>query len=414
MNLLLDALAFAAHKHRDQRRKDVAASPYINHPIALARVLAVEAGVTDEVVIAAALLHDTIEDTQTTYAELVSQFGEAVASIVAEVTDDKDLPKAERKALQVSGAPHKSAGAKLVKLADKICNLRDIAQSPPAGWGLSRRQAYFDWAKAVIDGLRGTHARLEALFDAAYARRPVAGAADLRAPVVGVDGCKRGWLAVVRATDGGQLAVTVHATALALLAAHADAAAIAVDVPIGLPDRGYRAADLQARQRLGAGRASSVFLTPPRSVLRSRSYESACNAAFRANGKRISKQTWFLVPKIREWDAALRGDAAARGRTHEVHPELSFLALHGGKPLPDGKKSLMGALARRALLVQYYGEELVWRAERQLDRKAAGLDDLYDAMAALWSAERVARGEAQSLPEVGEVDAMGLVAAIRW
>ena len=100
MNLLLDALAFAAAKHRNQRRKDVDASPYINHPIALARVLSVEAGIHDETVIAAALLHDTIEDTETSYDELLARFGVAVAAIVAEVTDDKNLPKAERKALE--------------------------------------------------------------------------------------------------------------------------------------------------------------------------------------------------------------------------------------------------------------------------------------------------------------------------
>jgi guanosine-3',5'-bis(diphosphate) 3'-pyrophosphohydrolase len=169
---VLRALAFAADKHRDQRRKDAAASPYINHPIALANVLVREGGVGEPEVIAAALLHDTVEDTQTSPAELRGAFGARVAGIVAEVTDDKSLPKAERKRLQVEHAAALSREAKLVKLADKICNLRDMAEHPPASWDLGRRREYFDWARAVIDRLRGVHPGLEAAFDAAYARRP--------------------------------------------------------------------------------------------------------------------------------------------------------------------------------------------------------------------------------------------------
>ena len=172
MNLLLDALAFAADKHRNQRRKDAEASPYINHPIALADVLANEGGVTDENVLIAAILHDTIEDTETSADELRTHFGEAVTAIVLEVTDDKSLPKAERKRLQVEHAPHASREAKLVKLADKICNLRDIKAHPPRDWTLERRREYFDWALSVVDEIRGTNARLERKFDDVFRLRP--------------------------------------------------------------------------------------------------------------------------------------------------------------------------------------------------------------------------------------------------
>lgn len=170
--VVIDALAFAARKHRDQRRKDHAAAPYINHPIALVEVLCSEAGVRDPTVLCAALLHDTIEDTQTTAAELEAVFGVEVCAIVLEVTDDRSLTKAERKRAQVERAGRVSREARLVKLADKICNLRDVASSPPVGWDLARRQAYFDWALEVVDRLRGTHAGLEALFDAAFEARP--------------------------------------------------------------------------------------------------------------------------------------------------------------------------------------------------------------------------------------------------
>jgi len=169
---ILRAVAFAAHKHRNQRRKDEVASPYINHPIALAELLASVGLEQDTEVLIAALLHDTVEDTDTTFEELEAKFGTPIAEIVREVTDDKALPKEERKRLQVDHAAHASRSAKLVKLADKICNLRDIQASPPAGWSSQRKQEYFEWAKRVVDQIRGVHPRLEQLFDAEYARGP--------------------------------------------------------------------------------------------------------------------------------------------------------------------------------------------------------------------------------------------------
>ena len=168
---VLAAAEFAAFKHREQRRKGVRGSPYINHPLAVASTLATEAGVEDVDVLAAAILHDTIEDTNTTAAELERAFGPEVASIVAEVTDEKTHSKALRKRMQISHAPHLSRQAKLVKLADKIVNLRDIVARPPS-WDLKRKQEYFDWAKQVIDGLRGVHPDLEAEFDRVHALRP--------------------------------------------------------------------------------------------------------------------------------------------------------------------------------------------------------------------------------------------------
>ena len=171
-DLILRAVAFAAHKHRDQRRKDKDASPYINHPIELANVLWQEGGVKDPQVIAAALLHDTLEDTETSWQELRGDFGEEIADVVLEVTDTKWIRKEVRKRLQVARAARSSDKAKLVKLADKICNVRDIAAHPPAGWALERKRQYFDWAKEVVDQIRGTHAELEQRFDEVYALKP--------------------------------------------------------------------------------------------------------------------------------------------------------------------------------------------------------------------------------------------------
>lgn len=175
--LLLDAMHFAAQLHRTQRRKGThpgdgaPSTPYINHPLAVAHLLAHHGGVTDPIVLAAAILHDVIEDTVATEEDVRARFGDAVCDIVLECSDDKSLPKATRKRLQVEHASHKSAAAKVVKLADKISNLHDLLHAPPT-WPLLRVQEYFDWAHAVVAGLRGVNPTLEAEFDALYVRRP--------------------------------------------------------------------------------------------------------------------------------------------------------------------------------------------------------------------------------------------------
>ncbi|MDH5473327.1 MAG: HD domain-containing protein [Gammaproteobacteria bacterium] len=169
---LMHALEFASRKHKDQRRKDVDASPYINHPISLANILCNEAGITNIDVICGALLHDTVEDTDTTEQELNREFGEKICSIVMDVTDNPEMNRVERKQAQIDHAAHASTEAKLVKLADKISNLRDVAVNAPPSWSLERRQEYFDWAKQVIDQVRGVHPLLESIFDQAYTNRP--------------------------------------------------------------------------------------------------------------------------------------------------------------------------------------------------------------------------------------------------
>lgn len=163
--LILSALKFAAHQHRCGKRKGKDAIPYINHPIDVAELLWKEAKVRDPVTIAGALLHDTIEDTDTSYDKIKDLFGKDVADLVAEVTDDKRLPKAERKRLQVVNAPHKSLRASQLKLADKISNIRDISVSPPDDWDEERKDDYLDWAQKVVEGLHPESPELKSLFD---------------------------------------------------------------------------------------------------------------------------------------------------------------------------------------------------------------------------------------------------------
>jgi guanosine-3',5'-bis(diphosphate) 3'-pyrophosphohydrolase len=161
VGLLLKALKFAAEKHRHQRRKDKEQSPYINHPIEVAERIWNVGKHEDINVICAALLHDTVEDTDATFEEIEENFGHAIVDMVKEVTDDKSLPKATRKQLQIDHAPHLSQGAKHIKLADKTCNIKDIHRSAPPDWSVERRSEYLRWTEQVVSTISGTNAALE-------------------------------------------------------------------------------------------------------------------------------------------------------------------------------------------------------------------------------------------------------------
>ncbi len=165
------AIDFAAREHSPQRRKGAAAEPYVNHLAEVAALVAEATQGADANLVIAAYLHDTIEDCEVPYEILLAEFGKDVADLVREVTDDKNLLKAERKRLQVEHARSATPRAKHIKLADKISNLNSILASPPADWSAERKREYFEWAAKVVAGCRGVNSWLEARFDAAYARR---------------------------------------------------------------------------------------------------------------------------------------------------------------------------------------------------------------------------------------------------
>jgi (p)ppGpp synthase/HD superfamily hydrolase len=164
------ALDFAARKHAFQRRKGEAQEPYINHVAEVALLLAEATEGEDPNLVLAGLLHDTIEDTKTDPTEIIETFGQDVADLVVEVTDNKSLLKAERKWHQVEHARNKSDRAKMIKIADKISNLKSILHSPPHNWSEKEKREYFDWARKVVDGCRGVNGYLELKFDTTYAK----------------------------------------------------------------------------------------------------------------------------------------------------------------------------------------------------------------------------------------------------
>jgi predicted RNase H-like nuclease len=224
--------------------------------------------------------------------------------------------------------------------------------------------------------------------------------------VVGVDGCHGGWLAIVE-RPGTALIADVFPTFSELFSAVNISARIAVDIPIGLPSEGSRECELTARQLLGRPRNSSVFPVPPRECLEARSYEEACRIRHRIEGKKISKQAYGILAKIREVDAFLDVNESARQCVAEVHPEVSFAAWNGGRPMEHGKKKSAGKAERRALI------ETTWRGDvdrlrEYLRGQDYQLDDLHDAFAALWSARRWVMGEADVLGDPQALDAKGL------
>jgi guanosine-3',5'-bis(diphosphate) 3'-pyrophosphohydrolase len=168
--LIARAWNFSAERHAKQKRKGEAQEPYVNHLAEVAELVATATEGRDTNLVAAAVLHDTVEDTATLPIELASIFNADVADLVSEVTDDKRLDKAERKRLQVTHAAAKTTRAKILKLADKTSNLRSLVKSPPGDWNLERKREYLAWAKEVVQGLRGTNTWLEARFDEAAAQ----------------------------------------------------------------------------------------------------------------------------------------------------------------------------------------------------------------------------------------------------
>ena len=165
IRLVSEAAELAARRHNGQTRKGRGEEPYINHLAEVANMLSAVTNGEDAELVAAGWLHDTIEDSETTHDELAQRFGLRVAGLVQECTDDMSLPKHERRRRQVADAPKKSDSAKLIKIADKISNIRARIFADPSAAQRAELADYLAWAEQVVANLRGGNARLDALFD---------------------------------------------------------------------------------------------------------------------------------------------------------------------------------------------------------------------------------------------------------
>lgn len=230
--------------------------------------------------------------------------------------------------------------------------------------------------------------------------------------ICGVDGCKAGWLVVSKDLDSGEISWRVCSTACEIVCADPTPQIIAIDIPIGLQERGPRDCDLGARRLLGRPRASSVFPTPIRPILDANSREDASQIWFEVEKKKISCQTWAIVPKIRDVDEMLRQGSGQRARFHEIHPEVCFYFLAGKRPMKHSKKTTPGREERRKLLEREFGPWLHAALAEQRKELACAEDDLLDAFVALWTAEGIASGLSQTIPLEPSADTFDLLMEI--
>lgn len=225
--------------------------------------------------------------------------------------------------------------------------------------------------------------------------------------IVGADGCPSGWICVFEELPSRKLGSEIFGSVEELFAAAPSLQLLAIDIPIGLSDAGPRPCDVAARKRLGPIRGTSVFPAPLQPALRAASYPEACDVSFSIRKKKVSKQAWMIYPKISELDDLLAARPELRQRVHEVHPEVSFAEWNGGA-IVEPKRKPAGFARRHALVRQHFGEEAFTTIRGRYARREVADDDILDAFAALWTAERITRGAARSLPDAPPLDAAGL------
>jgi predicted RNase H-like nuclease len=226
--------------------------------------------------------------------------------------------------------------------------------------------------------------------------------------LAGVDGCRGGWLCISRHLGSGKTESRVYPNAQELIGQHPQPEVIAIDIPIGLSDAGQRECDQLARQLLGEPRRRSVFPAPIRPALKAQTRIEADTITRSVDGCGVGAQAWALYEKIREVDQVLRKDPTLQGIVREVHPELCFMAWNGGEAIAAGKRTLDGMTARLSLVKSHFGEEVYLMIRDKQPPAILGDDDINDAFAALWTAERIYEGTAKVIPDPPEVDSMAL------
>ena len=226
--------------------------------------------------------------------------------------------------------------------------------------------------------------------------------------LAGVDGCSGGWLCITKDFASGTIGSAVYSDAVALIHQKPQPFIIAVDIPIGLTDLGPRQCDKLARQLLGEPRRRSVFPAPIRSALSARTRLEAEALTREADGRGVGAQAWGLYEKIRDIDSILRDNPTLQNTVREVHPELSFMAWNGGEAIAAGKKTFEGMTVRLSLVKSNFGKEAYRMTREGHPPGIVSDDDINDAFAALWTAERIHTGTAVVIPDSPETDSFGL------
>ena len=225
--------------------------------------------------------------------------------------------------------------------------------------------------------------------------------------ICGVDGCSWGWLAVSKELPSGRISWSLHPDSDRLFSEKGTSQVIAIHIPIGLPERGPRLCDLEARHLLGAARGTSIFPAPIRPTLSASTLDEASEIRFKIEGKRISPPAFRVLARVRQVDASLRGSPQLRERVREIHPEVSFFFLAGGRPMRDGKKTEAGRTERQRLLEATFGH-FVSDALAARYYMETTMDDVLDAFAALWTAERIHNHRSVTIPAAPPADGLGL------
>jgi predicted RNase H-like nuclease len=226
--------------------------------------------------------------------------------------------------------------------------------------------------------------------------------------VTGVDGCKFGWIAITVDTNSWVITYALHPDGVTLFNAHNESAVIAIDIPIGLTEQGAGVCDQAARSLLGRPRSSSVFPPPIRAALAARTREEADRITREADGRGVGAQAWNIYNRVRDMDGLLRSSSQLRERIYEAHPEVCFRAMNGGRSMKYSKHRREGLDGRRCLIDQYFGADSFAQVRLAYPKARVSGDDILDAYAVCWTANRILRRQAASLPEPPPFDAHGL------
>ena len=226
--------------------------------------------------------------------------------------------------------------------------------------------------------------------------------------LAGVDGCKFGWLCITKDLNSGIIKSQIFSSAAELFDQNPQPQIFAIDIPIGLPDADPRQCDMLARKMLGPKRGTSVFPAPIRNALKSQTRIEADAVTRSVDGRGVNVFSWSLYPKINDVDHMLVDNPELSKRVFEIHPELSFMELNNSNPILEPKREAEGESIRRDLVNNYFGPNIFDLIRQQFSATHVGNDDINDAFAALWTAERLFNGKAKVIPDMIEFDSFGL------